>query len=220
MDRNNIAKKSAKILLETQSVLINTAEPFSYTSGAKGPVYVDCRRLISFVKERQQLMNFAKEILSGLSFQYVAGGETAGIPYAAFLSDVLEKPMLYVRKKPKGFGRMAQIEGHFEEGSKPNILLVEDLQRDGGSKVPFVEALRKAGAEVTDSFVVFHYGTFPKSEERMKELNINLHALCTWDDILTVAEEDNLLDKDTIISVREFLDAPDQWEKKFLKNAS
>ena len=220
MNKQNITKQSAKILLETKSVLINTQEPFSYTSGAKGPVYVDCRRLVSFVDERRQLMNFAKEILSDLKIDYVAGGETAGIPYGAFLSEVLAKPMLYVRKKPKGFGRMAQIEGHFEEESNPNVLLVEDLQRDGGSKVPFVEALRKAGAEVTDSFVVFHYGTFPKSEERMKELGINLHALCTWHDILEVAAEENFLDKETIVSVKDFLDQPDQWESKYLKNAS
>ena len=98
-------------------------------------------------------------------------------------------------------------------------MLVEDLQRDGGSKVPFVEALRKAGAEVTDSFVVFHYGTFPKSEERMKELNINLHSLCTWWDILDVAIEDNIFNQETIESVRFFLEKPDEWSSQYLKDA-
>ena len=215
----DIAKKSARILLDTKSVLINTKEPFTYTSGAKGPVYVDCRRLISFVEERRQLMTFANEILSDLPLDYVAGGETAGIPYGAFLSEELGKPMLYIRKKPKGFGRMAQIEGHFDENTKPNVLLVEDLQRDGGSKVPFVHALREAGATVTDSFVVFHYGTFPKSEERMKELNINLHALCNWWDILSVAKEENILDDETIESVRSFLKDPEAWSSNFLKEA-
>ncbi|MEM6811172.1 MAG: orotate phosphoribosyltransferase [Pseudomonadota bacterium] len=220
MINKDIAKQSAKILLETKSVLINTQDPFTYTSGAKGPVYVDCRRLISFVEERRQLMKFAGEILQDLNIDFVAGGETAGIPYGAFLSEELSKPMLYIRKKPKGFGRMAQIEGHFDDQAKPNVLLVEDLQRDGGSKVPFVEALRKAGAEVTDSFVVFHYGTFPKSEERMKELNINLHSLCTWWDILDVAAEDKIFDQDTISSVKHFLEKPDDWSEQFLKNTA
>lgn len=219
MDKKQIAKESAKILLETESVLINTKEPFTYTSGARGPVYVDCRRLISFVDARRQLMSFAKIILDDLNIDYVAGGETAGIPYGAFLSEELGKPMLYIRKKPKGFGRMAQIEGYFEEKSNPNVLLVEDLQRDGGSKVPFVNALREAGATVSDSFVVFHYGTFPKSEERMKELNMNLHALCNWWDILDVAKEENILDDKTIESVRSFLNEPDIWSKNFLKQA-
>jgi len=134
MNKEQIAKESAKILLSTESVLVNTKDPFTYTSGAKGPVYVDCRRLISFVDERRQLMKFANEMLSDLNVDYVAGGETAGIPYGAFLSEELGKPMLYVRKKPKGFGRMAQIEGYFDETTKPNVMLVEDLQRDGGSK--------------------------------------------------------------------------------------
>lgn len=220
MNKEQIAKESAKILLSTKSVLVNTKDPFTYTSGAKGPVYVDCRRLISFVDERRQLMKFAHEILADLNIDYVAGGETAGIPYGAFLSEELSKPMLYVRKKPKGFGRMAQIEGYFDEKTKPNVMLVEDLQRDGGSKVPFVNVLREAGAEVTDSFVVFHYGTFPKSEERMKDLGINLHALCTWWDILSVAKEDNIFDDDTIESVKSFLKDPDTWSEKFLKQVS
>jgi len=102
MNKEQIAKESAKILLSTESVLVNTKDPFTYTSGAKGPVYVDCRRLISFVDERRQLMKFANEMLSDLNVDYVAGGETAGIPYGAFLSEELGKPMLYVRKKPKG----------------------------------------------------------------------------------------------------------------------
>jgi len=219
MNKEQIAKESAKILLSTESVLVNTKDPFTYTSGAKGPVYVDCRRLISFVDERRQLMKFANEMLSDLNVDYVAGGETAGIPYGAFLSEELGKPMLYVRKKPKGFGRMAQIEGYFDETTKPNVMLVEDLQRDGGSKVPFVNVLREAGAEVTDSFVVFHYGTFPQSEERMKDLGINLHALCTWRDILAVAKEENIFDDETIESVRSFLKEPDAWSENFLKQA-
>ena len=106
---------------------------------------------------------------------------------------------------------MAQIEGHFPEGSKPNVLLVEDLQRDGGSKVPFVEALRAAGATVKESFVVFHYGTFPKSEERMKELGLNLHALATWWDVLDVARDEKYFPEETLASVEFFLKHPDEW---------
>lgn len=211
MDRKQIAKISAKILLDTKSVMFNAEKPFTYTSGAIGPVYVDCRRPIAFAEGRNQLMGFAADILRDLDIDYIAGGETAGIPYAAFLAERLNKPMLYVRKKPKGFGRMAQIEGYFEEGSSPKVLLVEDLQRDGGSKVPFVEALRAAGAQVKETFVVFHYGTFPKSEERMKELGLNLHALATWWDVLDVAREEKYFDEETLASVEFFLKHPDKW---------
>jgi len=215
IDKKAIAQQSAKLLLDTQSVLVNIDEHFTYTSGAKGPVYVDCRRPIAFAKERAQLMDFAAQMLSDLNFDYLAGGETAGIPYAAFLAQHMQKNMLYVRKKPKGFGRMAQIEGYFDPETKPNIMLIEDLQRDGGSKVPFVNVLRDAGATVTDSFVVFHYGTFPKSEERMKELGINLHALCTWWDILDVAKEQNYFEPAVIDQLELFLRDPDTWQARY-----
>src|SRR5207249_3534335 len=106
------------------------------------PVYIDCRKLISFPRLRRTLTDFAAStILRDIGFESidtVAGGETAGIPYAAWISDALMLPMQYIRKKPKGFGRNAQIEGYLEEGSR--TLLVEDLTTDGRSKVNFANA--------------------------------------------------------------------------------
>src|SRR5690606_313487 len=137
-----------------------------------------------------------------------AGGETAGIPYAAFLSERLNLPMLYVRKKPKGFGRMAQIEGCMNESGK-KVILVEDLQTDGGSKKLFVDVLRKAGAVVEHAFVVFHYGIYKASEENMKALGIKLHALTDWWHILDVAKEDKSFDQETLQSLESFLHNPE-----------
>src|SRR5580765_6318890 len=131
---------TARILLETQSVLFRPEEPFTFTSGLRSPVYIDCRRLISFPRARRRLMDAA------------AGGETAGIPFAAWIADRLFLPMLYVRKEPKGFGRNAQIEGVIEEGAR--VLLVEDLASEGTSKVNFVRAIRQAGARVDTAFVI------------------------------------------------------------------
>ncbi len=213
---SDIAKASAKILLDTKSVLVNVKEPFTYTSGAKGPVYVDCRRPIAFADERAQLMGYAAEMLSDLNVDYLAGGETAGIPYAAFLAERMHKNMLYIRKKPKGFGRMAQIEGHMPEkndkGKKPNVILIEDLQTDGGSKKIFVEALREAGATVKHAFVVFHYGIFDASAENMKDIGITLHSLCTWWDVLDVAKENEYFNEQTLAAVERFLNNPLEWE--------
>ncbi len=213
--RQTIRRESAKILLDTESVLCNAREPFTLTSGKSSPVYVDIRRLISFPSERRMLMDFAVDILCAevgeKNIDYVAGGETAGIPYAAFLSEKLEKPMLYVRKKPKGFGRMAQIEGCMdEEGEK--VLLVEDLQTDGGSKKVFVDALRAAGAIVEHSFVVFHYGIFPASETNMKSLGLTLHCLTTWPDVIKVARDEEYFDPETLREVDSFLSAPEAWQ--------
>ena len=166
-DKETIAEITAKMLIEVEAVHFRADEPFKFTSGWASPVYIDCRKLISFPRVRQTLMDFgASVILREVGFESidcVAGGETAGIPFAAWLSDRLMLPMQYVRKKPKGFGRDAQIEGDFAEGSK--VLLVEDLTTDGRSKINFAQALRKAGAEVTHTFVLFHYGIFPKQRK-------------------------------------------------------
>ncbi len=224
---NKIALETAKILLETKSVLINAKEPFVYTSGRKGPVYVDCRRLISFVKERGQLMDFAaqaaRENIGADKIDYVAGGETAGIPYAAFISERLQKPMLYVRKKPKGFGRMAQIEGQMDgelNNGGPRVLLVEDVQNFGASVKVFIDALREAGAKVSDLVVIFSHG-HASSAQNMKDMGMNLHALCDWWAVLEVARAKNYFDKETLDSVEAYLKNPDDWgdNNKITKSA-
>lgn len=208
------AKIAAEILLNTKSVLFNAREPFVFTSGRISPVYTDCRRLISFPKERSILMDMGAKLLkekAGIdNIDYIAGGETAGIPYAAFIADRLNKPMLYVRKKPKGFGRMAQIEGCMDQdGAK--AILVEDLQTDGGSKKVFIDALREAGATLEHSFVIFHYGIFPQSLENMKAMGVQLHCLTDWWAVLQVAKDKNYFDTETLSSVESFLHGPDAW---------
>ena len=204
--------QAARILLDTKSVLFNAQTPFVFTSGRVSPVYVDCRRLISFPAERGRLMDMGAELIRETCdpLDYVAGGETAGIPYAAFLAERLNLPMLYVRKKPKGFGRMAQIEGCMDETGK-KVLLVEDLQTDGGSKKLFIDALRQVDAVVEHSFVVFHYGIFAASEENNRAMGVELHALATWWDVLEAAKKGNDFDPQTLEAVEAFLHAPEGW---------
>ena len=216
MNEKEIARHAAKILIKTKSVLFNAREPFTLKSGKPSPVYVDCRRLVSFVEEREILMNYGAAMLSkniGLdNIDLVAGGETAGIPYGAFIAERLRKPMIYVRKEPKGYGRMAQIEGVIPESGDFNAVLIEDLQTDGGSKKIFIDALRKAGATVEHAFVVFHYGIFEASTQNMKDMGITLHALTTWWDVLDVAKENNYFDQETLSAVEAFLHNPEQWK--------
>jgi len=145
------------------------------------------------------------------SIDAVAGGETAGIPYAAWLAERFALPMLYIRKKPKGFGRGAQIEGEMAPGCR--CLLVEDLATDGGSKLNFIEAIRKADGKVSDAMVVFHYGIFPQSISNLAAAGVRLHGLATWWDVLAAAEESKRLDSAGIAAVRAFLDDPEGWSK-------
>ena len=175
-DRELIAEMTAKMLLEINAVHFRADKPFMFTSGLASPVYIDCRKLISYPRIRDTLMDFAASVIlrevGFEQFDTVAGGETAGIPFAAWLAHKLNLPMQYVRKKPKGFGRDAQIEGEILEGQR--VLLVEDLTTDGGSKINFCEALRRAGAEISDTIVVFYYDIFPQTHEVLDRIGMRL----------------------------------------------
>lgn len=206
----DVAAAAARILLETKAVNVNIDEPFTYTSGKRGPVYMDCRRLISFPKARAQLMDFGADIFKGLNVDYIAGGETAGIPYAAFIAERLNKPMLYIRKKPKGFGKMSQIEGFIDENGGQHVGLVEDVQNFGVSVKVFVDAVRAAGATVEHLFVIFQHG-HESSQQNMRDMGITLHALTSWKDVLRVGREDGFFDAATAASVEEYLKNPDEW---------
>ena len=146
------------------------------------------------------------------SLDALAGGETAGIPFAAWLAERTHLPMQYVRKKPKGFGRDARIEGDIKDGQR--ILLVEDLTTDGGSKLNFVEALRTAGAEVAHTFVIFYYDIFTDTRDRLAEVGIKLHYLATWWDVLAACKELGRFDSSTLDSVEAFLHNPRDWSKE------
>lgn len=214
----DIAKKAAKILLDTKSVLCNVRQPFTYTSGKKGPVYVDCRRPLSFPQARTELMDMAADMLKqdvGLAqIDLVAGAETAGIPYGALIAERLQKPMIYVRKAAKGHGRMSQIEGHFDEGTTPHVVLTEDLQNYGSSKKVFIDALREAGAQIEHFFVLFDYGIRPEVAADNKEMGLTQHHLCNWHDVIAVAKELEYFDTETLASVEAFLNDPADWQER------
>jgi orotate phosphoribosyltransferase len=212
-EQKQAALTTARILLEISAVNFRPQEPYTLTSGWSSPVYVDCRKVISFPRARAKISELAATALlrdvGYESIDAVAGGETAGIPYAAWISDRMMLPMLYVRKKPKGFGRNAQIEGDFKPGAK--VVLVEDLASDGASKVTFCNAIREAGAEISHSLVVFFYGVFPGAMKTLNEMGVTLHYLANWWDVLEVAEAEGRFDRRTIEEVRSFLHDPVQW---------
>ncbi|MEM7529992.1 MAG: orotate phosphoribosyltransferase [Pseudomonadota bacterium] len=221
---SGFARATARMLLDIGAVDIRAVDtpaggsgsgvrPYTLTSGLASPCYIDCRRVISFPRARAAAMDAACALLAAEAgverFDAVAGGETAGIPFAAWIAERLGLPMLYVRKKPKGFGRGARIEGHFAEGAR--VLLVEDLTTDGGSKVNFVEALREAGAECGHTIVLFYYSIFPEVPARLAERGIRLHTLATWDDILAEARMSERFPPAAVSALEAFLADPVGW---------
>ena len=209
-----MSEEIAKILVDIKSVNFSFKNYFTLTSGLKSPVYVDCRKIISFTEERDFIINKSIQYLNekGISNELIAGGETAGIPYAAFISQKLKKPMIYIRKKPKGFGINKQIEGQFNKNQ--STLLVEDLATDGGSKITFVNAIREAGLIVKDIFVIFYYDIFDFQKSDLSKLNVNIHTLCTWKNIVTYLEKNNIYTDSEIHSLKEFLNDPQGWRTK------
>ncbi|MEM9793075.1 MAG: orotate phosphoribosyltransferase [Pseudomonadota bacterium] len=212
-DRSEIASLTARMLWEVEAVHFRPDEPYIFTSGLASPVYIDCRRLISFPRIRSALMDFMVATLARNAgfeqFDAIAGGETAGIPFAAWIADRLGLPMQYVRKKPKGFGRDAQIEGLIHSGQR--VLLVEDLATDGGSKLTFAEAIRRSGATCSHTSVLFYYDIFEGGVEKLSQNGLELHYLATWWDVLEAAREKNHFDASTIAAVEAFLHAPLDW---------
>ena len=200
----NSRQKIADILLSIGCVNINFKNKFTLTSGKKSPVYVDCRKLVSFPKEREIIINeMSKQIKSKYKNQIVvAGGETAGIPYSSYISQKLKLPMVYIRKKPKGFGKGKIIEGEFKKKSKS--ILIEDMATDGGSKIHFINSMRKAELSVRDIFVVFFYDIYPSAKANMKKMKVNLNYLASWKDILEISP--NYISMKDHASLKKYLD--------------
>ncbi|MDI7862243.1 orotate phosphoribosyltransferase [Rhizobiaceae bacterium n13] len=215
-DRAVMAELVAKMLWEIKAVHFSADKPYKLSSGMMSPVYIDCRKLLSFPRVRSTVMDFATSVVmrdAGFEqFDCIAGGETAGIPFAALLADRLSLPMIYVRKQPKGHGRNAQIEGNMPEGSR--VLVIEDLTTAGGSMFKFIDAIRAAGGVVEHGIALFYYGIFPEAEARFANGGVRLHHIATWRDVLAAARKDKLFDDKTLADVEDFLDQPLVWSAR------
>ena len=212
-DKAVMAELVAKMLWEIKAVHFSADKPYKLASGMASPVYIDCRKLISYPRIRSAVMDFAAATVlreAGFEqFEVIAGGETAGIPFAAMLAERLALPMIYVRKAPKGHGRNAQIEGHMPEGAR--VLVIEDLTTAGGSMFKFIDAIRAAGGVVDHGIALFYYDIFPQARGEMLDKGVTLHNIATWRDVLAVAKQQKLFDEKTLSEVEAFLNAPLEW---------
>ena len=209
-----MARLTARMLLEIGAVNFNTETPYTLASGLPSPSYIDCRKLISYPRIRSTLMDFLTVTVmrnAGFeAFDNIAGGETAGIPFAALVAERMALPMTYVRKKPKGYGKNARIEGTMSEGER--VLLVEDLTTDGGSKLSFVDAIRDTGASCAHTAVIFYYDIFPETAQTLGDHGVTLHHLCTWWDVLAEARAQAAFSAETLAEVERFLKDPRAWQ--------
>ena len=173
----------ADLLVKIDCLKINPSDPFTYASGLKGPLYCDNRKALGYVKERSQIVNaFVQKIKEwGKDFDAVCGLATAGIPHAAFIADVLNKPMIYVRSKPKSHGKGNQVEGHFQAGQK--IIMIEDLVNQGKSLGEALDGVYNAGLNPICCFCIVDY-QMPAAREVISSKQLDLISLTNFDSIL------------------------------------
>jgi orotate phosphoribosyltransferase len=217
---SEVSRKVAEMLLSTESIQVYKDKPFVFVSGRISPVYIDCRKLLSFSEEREyivsQLAKKAETDIGLANIDVVAGGETAGIPYASFVSHLLKKPMIYIRKQPKGYGGTKQIEGILEAGKR--VLLVEDLITDGLSKLRFNIGIRGAGAKMTHCLCVFDYASDRLNQhegrDNLAKNDIVLHVLANWDDVLDAGLGKSYFSDHASSQIVDFLQDPENWGRK------
>ncbi len=209
------AEITARALLDAGAFLIRPEQPFKLTSGLLAPFYVNCRQIIFHPEARARIADAQATAigcaLPGGAVEVIAGGVTAGVPFATMVADRLRLPLVYVRPEPKGHGLGAQIEGGEVSGKR--VLLVEDLITTAGSILKFVGALRAAGARVEDVSVIFTRAG-ESALTALAEARLRLHALCELDTLLKVARSAGLANDSALIEVRAFLADPEGWSKK------
>lgn len=189
------------------AVQVRDDDPFRLASGNFSPIYVDCRRVISDPVFLGLFTATSGLLLEDTAFDVAAGGETAGIPYAAYLAQSVGKPMIYLRKKPKGYGTTSRVEGALTAGSR--VLLVEDLITDGGSKVGFLDAVRDARCTVTDALVLFDRQQ--GGADLLAAQGVRLHAVTDRATAMGVARAEGLLDDEALDSVESYFRDPQAW---------
>ena len=204
----------ARLLVGAGAVQISRGRPFMLAAGWASPVYLDCRRLIGDPGTRLAVVELAMARLrerfgATPPFDAIAGAETAGIPWACWLADRQGLPLRYVRKRPLGIGRDAQVEGGPVAGMR--VLLVDDLATDAGSKEAFVRGLRTAGASVSVGLVLFYHDIFPGSGERLQRLGLELETLSTWRDLRRLDRAEPWMAAEDRAEVERFLADPAAW---------
>ncbi len=209
---NHYRELVASYMWRIGAVEINLTEPFKLASGNHSPIYMNCRKLISSPEFRSVFAAAAQTIRRGhgLRFDAVAGGETAGIPFAAFLAQTFDLPMLYVRKTSKTHGLAGNVEGMSDElSTRANVLLVEDLITDAGSKLAFIESLDNVGFTITDTLVVCDRQQ--GGGEALREEGIELHSMTNICHVIDTGDEAGFLNTSESLEVRSYLLHPESW---------
>jgi len=203
---------AAKVLLDVNAVLFRPDHPFFFSSGWASPVFVDCKKAISYPLARDALIELSiKRILSVLGYEAldgIAGAEGGGVPFASIIADRLHLPLMVAKKHPAGLGPAAQTDGVIKPASR--LLLVDDVTTDGRTKAVMCDALRKSGATIQYAFVLFKYGIFDAVLSN-RDLGVEVLSLATWRELLTVARQRNAFSSTVLDGIEAYVRDPLKW---------
>ncbi len=208
----SIEKIIAKQLLDIKAVKLNVEHPFTWASGWKSPIYCDNRKVLSYPAARKVVYEAFVKIIEDRfkDVDVIAGVATGAIAYGMMVAEVLGKPFVYVRPKPKDHGTGAQVEGDLAQGAR--VVVVEDLISTGGSSLAAVDALQKSGAIVLGMVAIFSYN-FIKSRRAFENANVELHTLSHYEALLEQAVEENYIKAEDMNVLKEWRINPETWGK-------
>ena len=204
-------KAIAEKLLQINAIKLNAAQPFTWASGWKSPIYCDNRRVLSF----PYIRDFIKSEMCNIVFEHfpeaelLAGVATAGIAWGAMAADQLKLPFIYVRPKPKEHGLGNQIEGFYSPGQR--TVVIEDLISTGKSSLQVVDLLRREGLEVEGMVSIFNYG-FDVADKAFSDSKTPFTSLTTYGTLIQLAEEKGIVtaaDQQSLLNWRE---NPASWK--------
>ncbi|MBQ9164722.1 MAG: orotate phosphoribosyltransferase [Bacteroidaceae bacterium] len=201
----------AEKLLKIKAIKLQPDNPFTWASGWKSPFYCDNRKTLSY----PDLRSFVKTELSRVIMENfedvdaIAGVATGAIPQGALVADVLNKPFVYVRSKPKDHGLENLIEGELKPGMK--VVVVEDLISTGGSSLKAVDAIRNNGCEVIGMVAAYTYG-FDAAKEAFKKANVQLITLTNYEAVLDVALKTGYITENQVSVLNTWRKDPSQWK--------
>jgi len=202
--------KVSEILLRINAVVLRTKPPFRWASGILSPIYTDNRLLMSYTKERDFIVNsFIKMIRKEkIKCDGFAGTATAGIPWASWLAQKMNKPMVFVRSESKDHGKENKVEGVIESGK--NYVVVEDLISTGGSSLNTINAVREKGGIVGSCIAIFTY-ELEKSKSNFESANVKLHALTNFTNLIKTAVAKKYIERGQLAHIMDWKKNPEGW---------
>ena len=207
---HDIAKETAKFLLQVKAVKLSPRKPFTWTSGIKSPIYCDNRVTLSFPAirnyMRQQLVKIIREEFDPV--EYIAGVATAGIPQGVLVAQDLGLPFVYVRSESKKHGMENKIEGRIEPGK--SVVVVEDLVSTGKSSLAAVNALKEAGCLVKGMVAIFSYN-LDKASANFNGSDCRLITLSDYESLIKEALENNFISEEDLQSLIKWRENPEKW---------